>query len=240
MSEFRKSIENIYNKLVNREPFAFSKYADGELKILKGKNIDNGEFAYSSDDSRSKEYRDKLLESFSFNHDKYYIGIGCPCCMGEVDSQWMRTNSKQDEEHITWANVFVNSNYPLFIEHMLPEFSNHKMVFVCNEKAKLDKLPFKVVKDFRVGHNAIINDYKLVEEMKEWIAKEKIENHVFIFSASSVSNYLAHQLFEFNDKNTYIDIGTTINSFIGMDVNRGYLTSYWGKKKGTISKSCIW
>jgi len=124
---------------------------------------------------------------------------------------------------------------------MLPEFSNHKMIFVCNEKANFNKLPFKLVKDFRVGYNAIINDYKLVEEMKDWIKEKGIENHVFIFSASSVSNYLAHQLFEFNDKNTYIDIGTTLNSYIGMDINRGYLTGYWGKRKrSTLNKSCVW
>lgn len=255
--DFKKDFFMFVEMLKNGENFSFGRFSDGELRILEDRHLEIGQTVvrvgdgvkkshYSPQDhklfdpKKHQFYRQKLIDAFKFKKDNYYKGLSCRCCVREEAFKWQLELHGGDDDSLTWANIFVNSNYPLFVEQMLPEFSNHKMVFVCNEKAKLDGLPFKIEKDFRIGHNAIINDYKLVEEIKGWMGKE-MKNHVFIFSASSVSNYLAHQLFEFNDKNTYIDIGTTLNSFIGMDVNRGYLTGYWGKnKKSTLNKSCVW
>ena len=39
--KFKNDIDIIYNALVNREKFSFSKYADGEFSILVNKKITN-------------------------------------------------------------------------------------------------------------------------------------------------------------------------------------------------------
>jgi len=120
----------------------------------------------------------------------------------------------------------------LFMEKIVPLFSKKKIVYILNENANTKNLPFEVVKEFKVGFNCFVNNYDMIEEIKEWIKKNDIEDHIFLFSASSLSNLMIHQLFDFCDKNAYLDIGTTLNPMLGMQAKRGYHT---GNKK-----MCIW
>ena len=54
----------------------------------------------------------------------------------------MREQSGQ--KTLTWANVFVNSNYPYFKENFIPEFKNHDVVLVAREDARFEDLPFEM------------------------------------------------------------------------------------------------
>src|SRR5690606_4719483 len=101
---------------------------------------------------------------------------------------------------------------------------------ICNEAASIKSMPF-IIKDFRVGYNAFINDYHLIEKISSWIASDKINNHLFLFSASSFSKLAIHQLYSKHPQNTYIDIGTTLNAFMNMSIERQYLGDYWESKK---------
>ena len=65
--------------------------------------------------------------------------------------------------------------------------------------------------------------------MKGWAEENNIENHIFLFSASSLSEILIHRLFEFNSNNTYIDIGTTLHWHLNLGIERDYLRAYWNR-----------
>lgn len=249
-------IEHFYmllNKLRNDEQFAYCRFSDGELRIMQnlelqlsshlkiGDQVTQLKRGYAEEDykhfipSEHGFYRDKLMEAYQFLKKNYYVGLSCRCCVGEADFKqmcdWYKGDIKSD--NLTWANLFLNGNYQRFMTDFFPELKKKKVVYIVNENAKLDTLGFNLIKDFRVGKNCIINDYPLIEKIKNWITENDIKNHIFLFSASSLSNFMVHQLFEYNDKNTYIDIGTTLNSIIGMKARRGY---HGGKKK----KLCIW
>ena len=105
-----------------------------------------------------------------------------------------------------------------------------KKITGYNNQFLIEKLPFKVVKDFRIGSNCFIDNYDIIEEIKEYINVNNITDHVFLFSAASLSNLLAHQLYEMNNKNTYIDVGSTLNPIMdmtGWTGTRTYLNQYW-------------
>jgi hypothetical protein len=90
-----------------------------------------------------------------------------------------------------------------------------------------------------VGKNCIVNNHHLIEDIKEYIDKENIEDHVFLFSASSLSEILIHKLHQHNKKNTYVDIGTTLHPYLGLDPARDYLRSYWsGTNHPDLYKEC--
>jgi hypothetical protein len=36
----------------------------------------------------------------------------------------MKEQSGQDEEHLTYANLFVNTNYPLYVKNFITEYQN--------------------------------------------------------------------------------------------------------------------
>lgn len=241
----------LLNKLKNNEHFGYCRFSDGELRIMQnletqiGDNFHvigshRGGGSYHLEDHKHfnpKEhqfYHDKLMESFRFKKDNYFVGLSCRCCVGEKDFKQMLDWYEGDTEsdNLTWSNLFLNGNYANFIEKFIPEFKGKKIVYIVNENADLTGLPFEVIKDFRVGANCIINNYDMIEEIKKWVDENDIKDHLFLFSASSLSNFMVHQLFEHNNDNTYIDLGTTLNPLMGMKGRRGY---HSGNKK-----ICIW
>jgi len=251
MKDFRQHFFMLLDKLKSGENFAYARYSDGELRIMQNLKTqisnnfyvvgsERGVGSYNPEDHKDFDpdkhqfYRDKLMDAYQFKKDNYFVGLSCKCCVGEKDFQQMLDwyNGDTESDNLTWSNLLLNGNYPLFIKNFIPEFSKKEIVYIVNENANLDKLPFKVIKDFRVGPNCIINDYDKIEEIKKWVNDNKIEDHVFLFSASSLSNFMIHQLFEYNDNNTYIDIGTTLNPYMDMKGRRGY--------HGGNKKMCIW
>lgn len=257
MKDFKGHIQLFTEKLTNREPFAFARYSDGELFILQNKELklDSGIIKVGSsvnqgfyrpqdfkhfDPVEHQDFRNKLLEAFTYKQENYFKGISCRCCVGDDAFNEQINIHGGDSEYLTWANLFVNSNYPVFIKSVLPLLQTYDTVMICHQDANLSKLEF-VVKDFRVGYNAMINDYHKIQDIKNWIDQENITEKLFLFSASTFSNLAIYELFKYNNKNTYLDIGTCLSPFMDMPTERSYLQEYWfGRYGNDLNKTCIW
>lgn len=225
-NNFREDIEFIFSKLKNKEKFSFSKYADGEFAILANKNITNID-KWTFDPTKHGEIRNELIRSFQFKDPEYYVGVSCKCCQPEQVVDWMREQSKQDI--LTWANIFVNSNYPYFQNHFIPEFSKHKVVLFAREDARINDLPFEV-EHIPITKEAFIDNFDMAENFP-------VENHkdkLFLFCAGPLGNILAAKFWEKNKNNIYLDIGSTLNTYL-TENNRGYL-----RGGNTTLKTCIW
>lgn len=230
-STFRSDLEFLLKKVKNRDKFSFSKYADGEYKILINQPITNIDGWSFKPDSDSTEFQ-LLLESFKYGHENYYVGVSCTCCQPMSHVQWMRNNV--GSKNVTWANLFVNSNYEFFKDNFLPEFNKWegRVVLYANKVGLGKELPFKVDKYIPLNLNSWKEPEvsKIIEDSK--IYSEEEGNQLFIFSAGPLGNILSHQLHLHNKNNTYIDIGSTINPWI-VGNNRGYL-------QGNNKKVCKW
>lgn len=230
MKNFRTEIETLFNRLTTKEPFSFSKYADGEWAAMHGVNLFNGEFR-CEDTEAYNHSRKLLIDSFQYQHENYYVGVSCPCCQGNAHYE-MKQFSGQNEEHLTFANIFVNENYSYYTEKFIPEYSNWTVNLVANEKSDISKLPFAVKNFYPVGINAWVNNLDLIETIK----KNSAENELYLFCCGPFGNILAHQLWDHNKNNTYLDIGSTLNPYLGFEgFRRGYL--YGG---ADLHKVCIW
>ena len=90
----------------------------------------------------------------------------------------------------------------------------------------------------------MINDYDLIDVMKHYIGKNNIENHIFLFSAATLSNFLIYELYKEFDNNQYIDIGTALSPLLGLHGWRGtrvYLRCYWeGENNPIIRQEDLW
>ncbi len=271
MKNFRDDFWKFVEKLRLGENFAFSRFSDGEVRVLQDKKLVLTENTITIGDHKNgradilslneqKEYnpdkhqwvREALLDSLSFNKKGYYKGICCKCCLSgkhgltpDEEVKWLIEKSKLDtyNEHLSWSNLWLNGNYPIFLEHMLPYFFNYDIVMVVNEKANIEGLPFKPKKVFKVGYNCMINNYDTIEKVKNWMKENNVKNHLFLFSAGSLSNFLCHQLYSENHNNTYIDIGSSLNPFLGFPLDRRYLRQYWAGSNEPImdiQKICQW
>jgi hypothetical protein len=261
MKTFQEHFEKIKNYIQKEINFSFTRFSDGELFVLQNKRLELNEDHYIIGDQKgygwyNKEeqkkfvpgehefYRKKLEECLQCNEPNFYRGI---CTAPDVDNQtfrWMVDLAGGDSETLTWSNLLINGNYERFINEIVPLFKNKKIVIVVNESANIKKLPFDVVKDFRVGTNSFINDYPLIETIKDYIKNNNIENHLFLVSAASFSNLLIHELHLLSDKNTYLEIGSTLNPIMEMEGwkgSRGYLREYWlGQSRNYLNMNCTW
>ena len=254
---FREHFIKFTEKIRSGENFAFARYSDGELYILQNKELklDQGLIQIGDhkqmgvyepadfkhfDPIQHSEFQQKLIEAYQHKQSGYYKGITCSCCIGKKEFDWQIDLHGGDDESLTWSNLWVNGNYPAFITQTLPIFYNKECVFVGHKKADISKFPF-FVKDFRVGYNAMINDYGKIEDIKNWIKENNIENHLFLFSASTFSNLAIYELFKEFPNNSYIDIGTCLTPMMNMPTERGYLKAFWNYTGGQdIQKICIW
>lgn len=224
--------------LKDREPFALSRFGDGELKILMRTAIRLREFDYDPNDPTDQAPRERLLSSFHHKGCRYYVGISCPNCVGEEKFAWAKLNSRQDEDHLTWAALFVNSNYSRYLAEIVPLFSRYEVILVCNRSAVLKDLPFPVLRDFRVERNAWKNNRNLVERISDYIERKTLKGKLFLFCAGPFSCILAHRLHCQFEANTYLDVGSTLDPFFfGVSAGtRGYLRG----DETFVRRTCVW
>lgn len=241
MKTFDGDFTKFLNKIKSGEHFSLSRWGDGELTILEGKHIDirskgNGEFRYDPNLPQYDFARKSLQEAYVYKDDQYYIGIACPCCVGQEKYQYMKDKSGQDEEHLTWANIFVNANYRRTINELIPEMNNHEVDIVVNKNSKIDNLPFKPKNVLTVGTDAWYEDLSLGRDILEQILMRGVKNRIFLIAAGPLANILTYSLWVYGSKeNTYIDIGSILDPYLQLKLTRGY---HLGAP--TLNKVCIW
>jgi hypothetical protein len=260
--DFASEFHRLYEKYKSGENFSFTRFSDGELFIMQGKRILLSDdkvvidqkvhnFGYTKEDhkdfqpERDKYITDAVNAAYKHKQKNYYVGLSCRCCVGDEDCDWMKEQRGDDDEYLTYSNLFVNQNYLRFLKYMVPEFKKRKCVVVCNENSNIDGLRnigIDVVKSFSIGTNAIVNNFNLPEEIEKWIDDNEIKDHTFLLAATSISNLIAHRCFSKNPNNTFLDVGSTLNKFLGMAVARGYLDKFWNLNMTNPEyyKYCIW
>ena len=226
MKDFTEEISLLFEKFQKGAPFAFSKFADGEWSAMHNETLNNSEFENTPE--TNEKYRGELRAALQYQDPNYYIGTCCPCCNGDRAKK-MREFSGQSESQMTFANVFVNSNYPIYKETFLKEYSNHDVHLVANEGSKFEELPFTPEKIHKVGFSAWVNNHSLIDQIKQ----ENFSNKLFIFCCGPFGNMLCHQLHEANKNNIYIDGGSTLNPWLQSEGFRRdyYCEGYFAERK---------
>lgn len=242
VKNFTTEFDKYKAKIAAREPFAFSRWADGELWILENKSYSlspsSHGYLYPEDQKefnaeKHQFHREKLWAAFKYSAPNYHIGITTNSdagMLGYSPRDWMIENCGSDLDHITFANLFINSNYRRFRSEIIPLFSQYKTVVMSNERSDVRGLGV-VEMWFPIGSNCIINDDDKIEKMAEWVEREKPKGWLFLFAASSLGNLCIHRLHQIAPENTYIDVGSALNPDLGLGLDRGYLSAWAGLKQ---------
>jgi len=241
MKTFDGDFYKFLNKLKNGEHFSLSRWGDGELRILEDIPIDlrnkgNGEFRFDPNISEYDEVKRILNDSFTYKSNEYYIGIACPCCQGVEKFIHMKQKSGQDEDHLTWANIFVNANYRKTLTEFIPELNKHNVNLVINNNSKINGLPFEPHEVWYVGTDAWYANYDVCDKIIEYIIKYNVKNEIFLFAAGPLANILTYKLSLCSAENTYIDIGSILDPYLQLLLTRRY---HLGVLE-VLNKVCVW
>ena len=262
MKNFKDEFWKLQNLLDTDKPFCFNRFSDGELFILQNKEVRLSQSSYVAGDTAGQGTYTKeeqkhfipaehgyqrlaLCESLGYCAPNYFKGIPSRTDIPEEEFLFMHgLSSDIEEKHLTFANVFLNSNYPLFMTHTLNKLKNttRPIAMVLNEACDTKMLPFKITKEFRIGNDCMTNHWDLPKEMADFF--EQRRGWIILLSAASLSNLIAHKCFKSNPKNTIIDIGSTLNPLMGLEgwkYSRDYLKHFWmGQKSHYCEREEIW
>lgn len=254
--DFKEEFNFFLSKLKNRENFNLLRFSDGELFMLQEKKIKLGNTLIKIGNrikgikkfpkydhkifnpKKQQEFVQKLKDSFTYRSPEYYVGINCKCCVGEENFEWQFDHYLgADHDNLTWSNILLNANYPFFRQEFYPLIQKRGANVICNINADLSLLTW-VKKDFRIGDNAFSN-LKPIETIKAYIEQNKIEDEIFLFSASAFSNVAQYELAKTFPNNTYIDIGTTLSEDFKIPSSREYIVDFKNKDFNKL-KYCQW
>lgn len=214
---YTQDLKIIHQALLNKENISFSKFCDGEWAVLCNHKIDNKEFWFDPSSLKDQEKRKALLRAFQYKNPRYFVGITCVQVFGLHTHTSMKDLSGQKEDNLTWADIWVNSNYKYYVENIVPIFKERDVVLFCNENGKIENLPFKPYMTFPLKHNAWEYNWDILISAKTFLSKLKdqnIKDLVFLFCCGPFGNILCHQLTEHSPEHTYLDIGSTLNPYL--------------------------
>lgn len=226
-AEFKR----IWRKLENGDNITLMRYGDGERAIMTGRSLVAQE-GWSSPNTIGKLGND-LLKTLEINHEQVFHAISCPCC-DQSSYYWYSTRIVNTNK--TFANLWVNANYPSFIKHFTE--LNREAVVVANYRAigkQIGKL--KILKHYSISDDCFDFWENYGEELLANIKKDfgNRKNLLYVISAGPMAEPIIGELFKENPDNCYIDFGSSIDRFYRQTQTRPY-----EDKKSVYAKRNCW
>jgi hypothetical protein len=235
MEQFKSDFIRFTEKIKNGENFAYARYADGEVLLMKGNEVSQNTQAFKIDNwsspNKLTSVGNELIESLTHTEPNYYYAISS-VSDNISDHRFLMDRIKSEKENITFANLWINSNY----QQMKEFYTNlDKECFViCNHRADINNFPFKIKELFPFPDNCIefweSSGSEYISNITQKI--QELNNETFFISAGPISEIIIHRLYCFNPNNQYIDVGSSMDEFVHGKKTRPYMepNSFYAKQ----------
>lgn len=226
-------LENFTDFLERKKPFSFVRFSDGETEILhnrfleinegkttfRGRTFENKFPAFDAkkfDPRIHQKLRSDLLESATFRSENFYKGIPTSHNNAIADREFMLRLNGGYSTNMTFADLFLNSNYQNYRSNLVPLFGTFEKIYIiANYRSKpvgeLRKSTLIEVPD---------NFFSCYDETLSHVMEKLIlieSNALVLSSASSLTNIVGYKLFNERSDLTFIDIGTSVNDLLSLD-----------------------
>jgi hypothetical protein len=242
-----KSMDDVLDDFLERldegEPFAISRWGDGEYRLIQKTPLMRTEgqvahykaWSYNPHNPYDIEAGQRIVDSLSYEAEGLYWGITCLSCSICNVSGEKHYQRYENKSNLTYANLFVNGNHEE-TQRTLPHIlKNRNVVFVGNKDADISRLTFPIQKHFKVGNNAWLHDYSIIDDLKDYISNFAGVKLVFLFACGPLSNYLITEIWKENQEHFLLDVGSAFDVDLYNRPTRGF---HGGK--GGYGKFCEW
>jgi len=125
--DFRKDCLAVMEAVERGRKFAFARFGTGECAILKGKPVHARGSHWHGDPERNATYYAALQTAWKCERPEWYVGAGCPCC-NPAEHHWYKKNLHIPREGVTFATLFMGSNWKLFHDWLMARRSSYVLV----------------------------------------------------------------------------------------------------------------
>jgi hypothetical protein len=249
VSRILDHLETLYDALAAGRNFALTRYGDGEAKILRGKELEaigtNRRWCWRpSQGIGDATFAQELYQALDCSDQNYCVGISCPCC-GPADYSYYvnRLSSVRLQRRTTYANLFSNGAW---------KYLNARIVNVVTGTRRMVVLVTHWNKDFALAKSILsANSIEVLAVGAQscdgrgpfrggavrWYCAERdaLKQHfrafassltdaIFLIQAGPVANILIHQMFSANPRNTYLDMGHSLDPILYGKPSRAFHT----------------
>jgi hypothetical protein len=226
---FQEDLEEVLCLIVESDSLALARFADGEASVLKNITVGNKDgWLYKKD--KNLVFRRDLRHSLLCADKNYLYGLSCTCC-DKANHDFLLDSVRAPLENLTFSNIWVNGNFTRFNERFLPTVkASGKQVILCSgSKARVAELGrFIPIVDFiPIPGNCVLYWEKYREQVRgllDWKATQ-YSNAIFLIAAGPMSEIIIHEMWQANQRNIYLDIGSTLDPLLFRRNSRGYHTS---------------
>lgn len=223
---FREDLEEVLRLMLESDSLALARFADGEASVLKNITVGNKDgWLYKRD--KNLVFRRDLRRSLLCSDKNYLYGISCTCCDKE-NHEFLLNSVRAPLENLTFSNIWVNANFPRFNERFLPALKESKkpIILCSNSKARISELgQYIQIADFiPIPGNCVVYWEKYREQIRGLLDLKATQhrNAIFLFAAGPLSEILIHEMWQANQQNIYLDIGSTLDPLLFRRNSRGY------------------
>jgi hypothetical protein len=225
MKDFVKEFDKFLDKIKKDEKFCLIRFADGEGSIIKNdpqwikRKRESAAWEHIIGNPVHEEFRKKLTESLQYNDENYYIGIPC-----KEDHQtrfhylfeYLKGMTQIPEEQLTFATIFKDANWKRFLSEFMPLVTSKECYLIANEYAKMPAESWLQFREIITvpKENAHLFWEETLQKITNLIETKNINNAIFLFASGPGTNVIAHSLWKTHKTNMYIDIGSTIDSYL--------------------------
>lgn len=233
MKKLSDEFDFFWNKILKGENFAFMRNADGELAIMEGRHVAAQEGNWSSPNHITK-LGIAIYESLSLVAGNVYYAVSCPCCDRRAYYWYM--SRIQNRRNITFANLWINSNYPRF-QVEFPKL-RRDAVLIANYRAEGKRIGnLNVLRHYKISDDCISFWEDDAEQMINQIVTDfgDKKNILYVVSAGPMSGPIISALYKKNPDNCYVDFGSSIDPYYRDGITRPYM-----KKGNVYAKRNCW
>jgi hypothetical protein len=223
-NRFETDFEYYTELIKSNANFAYARYADGEVALMRGNPVGTNTQAFSVDRWSSPNFLTKvgkeLLSTLNHTENNYHYAISSHS--DNVDD-YNFLISRISSPNITFANLWINANYRKMFEFYNSLDKN--VYLICNHKSEKNNFPFNVNEIFPFPDDCISyweqNGDIYISEIVDYVSK--LKNETFFISAGPISEILIHHMYLSNPNNQYIDVGSSIDEFTHGRKTRPYM-----------------
>jgi hypothetical protein len=212
-------LQQVIQMIQDEVPFSVIRPSDGEFHVLSNRTLTNiDKWTFQSGGLLQQD----LMRAVCTSHPNLFIGIPCNHCSRQMCSIY-KSVLQVPKDHITYANLFCNSNWKPFIS-FLKSYTKGFYVVTSGEKETNE---FSILGRYLIDPY-LVNQWDTRRDIEtpklfEWISSKK--NQLILFCAGPLAKVWIANLVQVYPDNIYLDIGSVLDLYLKGTTNRHYAFS---------------
>ncbi len=228
MKSFTQDFQRFKDKILSGENFAYARYADGEVRMMRGLAVPHDTQAFAMDgwscEGRLYRLGQVLLESIAHTEPDYFYAITSPN-QNYDEYRFLRDRIRVPEDNITFADLWINGNYERFRAFLFEEIREPVVLIASEDGAKRDLHPLRFTDYLTIPPRCPDFYEEHADEIVETLRglAHDYRDTLFLISAGPMSEAIIHHLYGMNPRNRYIDVGSAIDELVHGKKTRPYM-----------------